>query len=1118
MFNDILLIVLNVLDKKNYFKDCSYNIKHFYQIILLREKMKYKKIMLILITAIFLVSIASVCAADANDTMVASENTNQMDLSSNNVIVEDSLQTSEENTTLTQANDAESDSQILAEGEGTYYDLRNEIGSGGDKNLTKSYYSYTGGDTIEIKNSGVINGNGAVIDMAGSINMRAFTVSASDVTIRNLTIKNANYNGDGGAVYFDESGDVTNCNFAGNTASGDGGAICMSFGSVENCNFTNNKATGDDSYGGAVYFYNQGTVTNCNFAGNNATGEGGAVYFSDNGNVTNCNFTNNKATGDDSYGGAVFFYNQGTVTNCNFTGNTATNYGGAVFFYNQGTVTNCNFTNNVAGEWGGAVIMSSGTVTNCIFVNNVAGEWGGAILSVQYLGVTADTCIFKTDSDTTFNTNNLQPTLNVDNFTTVYSSGDKLTFDLKTNSGKQVNNGNISISVYYKNNNSWFGDYSCLSGEGWTVDLPVGSYYAVFDTEYAGFNAINRTITVIPNIPYYANVTPVTTNNKTVNITAKSNIPQDIIEGKLLFILPNGDEINATYAADGIWWAVHTFDDYIAYQVNASYIGLSNVTINNATVSITRANSTVELSDVVLGYGETKNVTVTTEGATGITAKINDTNVTVVNNFTIPISGLAAGNYTLTVTTIADEDHNPVTKTVKITVNKAHTEILIVNETLDLKVGDETIVATLVPAGAGNVTFTSSNDTVVLIDNQGNVIAQGKGQAIITVSFAGNNNYAASENKTVTIDVNLNDASVTVDKDSLDLKVYETYAINATKHPDTILLDITYTSSNSSVATVDEKGIVTAVGVGSAVITVEVGDDEIYAKNSTTVTVTVSKIPTEIVADSVTATYNANKDLVITLMDSLGKPLSGFNITVDFNGTKNYTTDSSGQVKISTKGLAANIYEVLITFNGTDNYVNCSKTTNVSIYKESSRVDTKPLTTDYNVHKYLVVGLKDNEGNPIRNADAYIEIHGVTYKCRSDDDGNARLIIRLNPGTYTAKITFDNVNYTGFTQYVTVIVKKLTPKLVAKKKTFKKSKKVKKYTVTLKDNNGNAMAKVKLTLKIKGKTYKATTNAKGKAVFKIKNLKKKGTFKAKVKFAGNTYYNAVTKTVKIKIK
>ena len=312
---------------------------------------------------------------------------------------------------------------------------------------------------------------------------------------------------------------------------------------------------------------------------------------------------------------------------------------------------------------------------------------------------------------------------------------------------------------------------------------------------------------------------------------------------------------------------------------------------------------------------------------------------------------------------------------------------------------------------------------------------------------------------------------------------------------------------------------VSTLGLTPKVYTVNIafeGNDNYDGSNATT-TVTINKAKTQLTADEVVTTYNSNKDLVIILKDSLGKPLSGLNITVDFNGAKNYTTDTNGQVRIPTKGLAANIYEVLITFNGTDNYLNSSNTTTVSIYKESSRVDTKPLTTDYNVHKYLVVGLMDNEGNPIRNADASIEIHGVTYKCRSDDKGDARLIIRLNPGTYTAKITFDNVNYTGFTQYVTVIVKKITPKLTAAKKTFKKSVKTKKYTVTLKANN-KALAKVKLTLKVKGKTYKAKTNSKGKATFKIKNLKKKGTFKAKVKFAGNTYYNAVTKTVKIKIK
>ena len=59
---------------------------------------------------------------------------------------------------------------------------------------------------------------------------------------------------------------------------------------------------------------------------------------------------------------------------------------------------------------------------------------------------------------------------------------------------------------------------------------------------------------------------------------------------------------------------------------------------------------------------------------------------------------------------------------------------------------------------------------------------------------------------------------------------------------------------------------------------------------------------------------------------------------------------------------------------------------------------------------------------------------------------------------------------------------------------------------------------MQITLKVKGKTYKAKTNNKGKATFKIKNLKKKGTFKATIKFKGNKYYKAATKKVKIKIK
>ena len=133
-----------------------------------------------------------------------------------------------------------------------------------------------------------------------------------------------------------------------------------------------------------------------------------------------------------------------------------------------------------------------------------------------------------------------------------------------------------------------------------------------------------------------------------------------------------------------------------------------------------------------------------------------------------------------------------------MTVSKIPTEITVDTTPLDLFVGDEiVIVANLTPAGAGNVTFTSSDYDVVDFDFEGNVIAQGKGQAIITVSFAGDDKYAAAENKTIIINVSLDNASVTVDNNTLDLKVGETSAINATKHPDTIMLDITYTSSNN---------------------------------------------------------------------------------------------------------------------------------------------------------------------------------------------------------------------------------------------------------------------------------------------------------------------------------
>ena len=251
--------------------------------------MKSKKTMLILIAAIFLASIASVCAADANGTTVASEDTSQIELSVNEEMSMDNLQTSEENDELTLT-----DNDVLGADSATYSDLDSEIRASGNVTLTHKNYIYDEGATaITISEANkVIDGNGAIIDMTGST-IRAFDVIGNGVTIKNLTIKNVNFWEKGGAIKFaGDSGTVINCNFINNTAQ-NGGAIYFDYtGNVENCNFTNNQATGDDSYGGAVYFYDEGSVSNCNFT-NNSAQYGGAVHFVNNGTVTNCNFTNN---------------------------------------------------------------------------------------------------------------------------------------------------------------------------------------------------------------------------------------------------------------------------------------------------------------------------------------------------------------------------------------------------------------------------------------------------------------------------------------------------------------------------------------------------------------------------------------------------------------------------------------------------------------------------------------------------------------------------------------------------------------------------------------------------------------------------------------------------------
>ena len=679
--------------------------------------------------------------------------------------------------------------------------------------------------------------------------------------------------------------------------------------------------------GGAVLIENSGNVTNCRFEDNSAE-FGGAVSSDRTVNIADCNFTANRA----SVEGGAFYTGSCNIENSNFTNNIASNGrysgdGGAVYINGNATVVNCDFIGNEAGV-GSAIYFWNlheskhvRSISHSTFLNNKANMDSIAPFTLTVNGTNIEIAFHGNNNLFNAILSRLKGDVNVTNVTYWGASGIENTGDstivpvmLYTQAGQNVTVRGVVDGVEVNITRS-------TDAEGKIVLENVREYNITVSHDEDSYYFSGKTFFTSRQLSL--NMTDITTNDFTVNITAKSDIFEEYMSGEMIFRV-DGQEFYASYAGNGTWWAEHTFNAYGEYKVNATYVGLDNVTINNGTITINKVNSTITLENIVLDYGETKNVTVTTTGATGITAKIDGNNVTVINNYTIPISGLGAGNYTLTVTTIPDDDHNPVTKEVNITVNKLSTEIILANETLDLKVGDEvTDLANLTPAGAGNLTFTSSNEDLVFVEDNVTIVANSQGQAIITVSFVGNENYTAAENKTITVNVALNDASVSVENDTLNLKADETCAINATIKPDTIMLKIKYTSSNESVATVDKNGIVTAVGEGRAIITLEVGDDEIYAKNSTTVTVTVSKINTTAdvsIPENITVGDNSTVNVILPA-DATG------NVTVKVDGEVVDTVpgaNGTGSVKLP--ALDAGNHTAEIAYSGDDKYKPASKT------------------------------------------------------------------------------------------------------------------------------------------------------------------------------------------------
>lgn len=179
-----------------------------------------------------------------------------------------------------------------------------------------------------------------------------------------------------------------------------------------------------------------------------------------------------------------------------------------------------------------------------------------------------------------------------------------------------------------------------------------------------------------------------------------------------------------------------------------------------------------------------------------------------------------------------------------------------------------------------------------------------------------------------------------------------------------------------------------------------------------------------------------------------------------------------------------------------------------------TKITAPAVTKVYNVNKNLVVTLKDSDGKAMSNTKVTVVLNGVKKVLTTNGNGQATMAIaNLAPKNYVATISYDgDATHIKSTATAKVTVKKANAKLTAKNKVYKVKARAKVYTVILKNNKGKALNKVKVTLKVKGKTFYAVVKN-GKAIFKINNLNKKGRYPARVTFNGNNYYNKAIRNV-----
>lgn len=244
------------------------------------------------------------------------------------------------------------------------------------------------------------------------------------------------------------------------------------------------------------------------------------------------------------------------------------------------------------------------------------------------------------------------------------------------------------------------------------------------------------------------------------------------------------------------------------YYISSSFV--SGITMSQATATM-NSGATLQLS-----------ATVTPAGAhdASLTWKSSSTSIATVDQ-TGKVTAKVGGTVTITATA---NDGSGKSATCKITIVQLVTKVTLNYTTLTIGKGTTfNLDATVSPSNAANkdLTWTSSNTSAVMLLDDGVFYAKAVGTSTITAKAKDASGKSATCKLTV---LSATPSSVTISKKYVSIKPSESTQLTAIVSPSGASgATLVWTSSNPDIATVDQKGKVTATSKeGTTIITATV--------------------------------------------------------------------------------------------------------------------------------------------------------------------------------------------------------------------------------------------------------------------------------------------------------